>query len=99
MLGRLNSETAELLMRMNIPVSEAIHSTNKEVTQQQNYNKAQATNTAQEQIDGRQGYEEAIQNSMPQRAKQQPVVAEKKVGRNEPCPCGSGKKYKQCHGK
>ena len=24
---------------------------------------------------------------------------EKKVGRNEPCPCGSGKKYKQCHGK
>ena len=23
----------------------------------------------------------------------------KKVGRNEPCPCGSGKKYKQCHGK
>jgi preprotein translocase subunit SecA len=24
---------------------------------------------------------------------------ERKVGRNEPCPCGSGKKYKQCHGK
>ncbi len=23
----------------------------------------------------------------------------RKVGRNEPCPCGSGKKYKQCHGK
>lgn len=30
----------------------------------------------------------------------QPVVRdERKVGRNEPCPCGSGKKYKQCHGK
>lgn len=28
----------------------------------------------------------------------QPVKVEKKVGRNEPCPCGSGKKYKQCHG-
>ena len=27
------------------------------------------------------------------------VRDEKKVGRNEPCPCGSGKKYKQCHGK
>ena len=27
------------------------------------------------------------------------VRSEKKVGRNEPCPCGSGKKYKQCHGK
>ncbi|WNJ94429.1 preprotein translocase subunit SecA [Vibrio ruber] len=31
---------------------------------------------------------------------QQPLVREeKKVGRNEPCPCGSGKKYKQCHGR
>jgi preprotein translocase subunit SecA len=28
----------------------------------------------------------------------QPVRTEKKVGRNEPCPCGSGKKYKHCHG-
>ncbi|NIP74828.1 MAG: hypothetical protein GTN90_02025, partial [Xanthomonadales bacterium] len=28
-----------------------------------------------------------------------PYVREgRKVGRNEPCPCGSGKKYKQCHG-
>ncbi|MFA5419687.1 MAG: preprotein translocase subunit SecA, partial [Bacteroidales bacterium] len=31
--------------------------------------------------------------------KTQPVKVEKKVGRNDPCPCGSGKKYKQCHGK
>ncbi len=28
-----------------------------------------------------------------------PVTAERKVGRNDPCPCGSGKKYKQCHGR
>jgi len=28
-----------------------------------------------------------------------PKIAEKKVGRNEPCPCGSGKKYKKCCGK
>jgi uncharacterized protein YchJ len=27
-----------------------------------------------------------------------PVHAEPKVGRNDPCPCGSGKKYKKCHG-
>lgn len=33
------------------------------------------------------------------RGKQQPVKVEKQVGRNEPCPCGSGKKYKHCHGK
>ena len=29
----------------------------------------------------------------------QPVHIEKKVGRNDPCPCGSGKKYKNCHGR
>ncbi len=34
-----------------------------------------------------------------QRPPAQPVRVEKKVGRNDPCPCGSGKKYKQCHGK
>jgi preprotein translocase subunit SecA len=31
--------------------------------------------------------------------KAEPVRVEKKVGRNDPCPCGSGKKYKQCHGR
>jgi preprotein translocase subunit SecA len=37
----------------------------------------------------------------PEKKQQQtaPVRVEKKVGRNDPCPCGSGKKYKQCHGK
>jgi SWIM/SEC-C metal-binding protein len=30
---------------------------------------------------------------------QKPIISEKKVKRNEPCPCGSGKKYKKCCGK
>ena len=34
-----------------------------------------------------------------EQVKTQPVKVEKKVGRNDPCPCGSGKKYKNCHGK
>ncbi|MCX7862323.1 MAG: preprotein translocase subunit SecA [Bacteroidales bacterium] len=34
-----------------------------------------------------------------QERKAEPVRVEKKIGRNEPCPCGSGKKYKHCHGK
>ncbi len=34
-----------------------------------------------------------------EKAKPQPVKVEKKIGRNDPCPCGSGKKYKNCHGK
>ncbi|MCE5090525.1 preprotein translocase subunit SecA [Staphylococcus devriesei] len=34
-----------------------------------------------------------------EKAKKQPVVKGDKIGRNDPCPCGSGKKYKNCHGK
>jgi preprotein translocase subunit SecA len=30
--------------------------------------------------------------------KRTPASAEPKIGRNDPCPCGSGKKYKSCHG-
>ncbi len=36
--------------------------------------------------------------AQPQAAKPQTVRREDKVGRNDPCPCGSGKKYKKCHG-
>jgi preprotein translocase subunit SecA len=48
-------------------------------------------------------YDEALANPSPEEAAQlasgQPVVREgAKVGRNDPCPCGSGKKYKSCHG-
>ena len=42
--------------------------------------------------------QQAIDSSR-QQAKQMPVHVEKKVGRNDPCPCGSGKKYKNCHGR
>ena len=35
----------------------------------------------------------------PTAVKQQPIVVGPKVGRNDPCPCGSGKKFKNCHGK
>ncbi len=34
-----------------------------------------------------------------QGVKVQPIRVEEKIGRNDPCPCGSGKKYKQCHGR
>ncbi len=35
----------------------------------------------------------------PTPVKQEPVKVGPKIGRNDPCPCGSGKKFKQCHGK
>jgi preprotein translocase subunit SecA len=45
-------------------------------------------------------YEEALAPSEAPDEEQKPFVrAGEKVGRNDPCPCGSGKKYKQCHGK
>src|SRR5690625_966804 len=31
--------------------------------------------------------------------KRQPFIRKENIGRNDPCPCGSGKKYKHCHGK
>jgi preprotein translocase subunit SecA len=42
---------------------------------------------------GRDYYEPSEQ------VKQEPVKVGPKIGRNDPCPCGSGKKYKNCHGK
>ena len=47
------------------------------------------------------GLPEAQAEPAPETAEsEQPFVrSERKIGRNEPCPCGSGKKYKQCHGK
>jgi preprotein translocase subunit SecA len=105
MVSRLNRETVEALVRMDIPIGTEIESTNNEIQSQNNYDRAQlasqnTSNSAQiPQFEGSQGYDQAMQNSMQQREKQQPIVAEAKTGRNEPCPCGSGKKYKQCHGK
>ncbi|HEX9571763.1 MAG TPA: SEC-C metal-binding domain-containing protein, partial [Burkholderiales bacterium] len=49
------------------------------------------------------GYEEALAGAgadAPPAPKPAPFVRQMgKIGRNDPCPCGSGKKYKHCHGK
>jgi len=45
------------------------------------------------------GYDEALADEDESGGGQQPVHNGPKVGRNDPCPCGSGKKYKHCHGK
>lgn len=105
MMGRLNEGAVELLMNLDMPIEQQIQSTNQE-SNQSHYEKAQVndgnsntTSTTAPQFSGRQGYQQAIENSFPQEEKRQPIIAEPKVGRNDPCPCGSGKKYKQCHGK
>jgi preprotein translocase subunit SecA len=43
------------------------------------------------------GYDEVLGEGEAQKSR--PAHADPKVGRNDPCPCGSGKKYKHCHGK
>ncbi len=47
---------------------------------------------------GREEYPEPRTNSSNTKPKQEPIKVEPKIGRNDPCPCGSGKKYKACHG-
>ena len=102
MLNRLNEEAVELLMKLDVPVEQAVQGTNQD-SRQNNYQQAQTnqstSSTPTPSFEGRQGYDQAIANSMPQPEKRQPIIAEPKVNRNDACPCGSGKKYKQCHGK
>ncbi|MDE6343042.1 MAG: SEC-C domain-containing protein [Muribaculaceae bacterium] len=56
--------------------------------------------TTRETYEGESAQRQAMQSaSRQQPQKKAPAKAEPKVGRNDPCPCGSGKKYKNCHGK
>ena len=101
MINRVNVSSVELLMNLDIPFEQEAQSTNKEVTQNP-YAKSQtnvSTSGQSPKFEGSQGYQEAIQNSMGEPAKREPIVVESKTNRNDPCPCGSGKKFKQCHGK
>jgi preprotein translocase subunit SecA len=109
MMSRLNNEITEFLIKAQLPsnVMEGpeVQTTNREIAQD-NYAKAQASvppssssATQPPRFEGSQGYEQAMENSHHDKPKMQPVIADPKIGRNDPCPCGSGKKYKQCHGK
>lgn len=100
MLNRLNKEAVELLVKLDLEINNKVEVSSQEIRQENQYAKAQEVSSdAPQQIEGSQGYQQAVQNSINQQVKQTPVIAEDKIGRNEPCPCGSGKKYKQCHGK
>ena len=89
MLGRLNLQTVESLVKMDIAYEqESIQSTNRAAAIQNHYEKAQLGSG----IEDAEILEEEV-------VKKQPIVVEPKIGRNDACPCGSGKKFKQCHGK
>jgi len=55
--------------------------------------------TESKQVATNIGLQAPRQGSPQVAGKMQPIQVAEKVGRNDPCPCGSGKKYKQCHGK
>jgi preprotein translocase subunit SecA len=111
MVDNMNRKTASILMRGQIPVreepkqsqaeAEAAHAAAQRVAVQQAVPEKRQDmskyRTQKDEIGGTtQTEERAEQRPQP---KHEPVRVEKQVGRNDACPCGSGKKYKNCHGK
>ena len=90
MLERGNREILSTLFKAFVPVRE-----NQDVTKQQAPERPR-TDMSQLQTSRR---EAAAAAGSGEKSKPAPVHVEKKVGRNDPCPCGSGKKYKHCHGR
>ena len=85
MMEQVNKDIVSFLTKANLP-----EQTSVKQEQQQTQEKLQT---------GRQDIGGGSNQSSKPKPKVQPVRVEQKVGRNEPCPCGSGKKLKQCHGK
>ena len=97
MLNRLNRRALAILLRGQIPMnqrqSEDLRQAQTE--RRQDYSKYR---TQKDNIENR-AQQNAAQRDTRELQKPEPYRAEKKIGRNDPCPCGSGKKYKNCHGK
>ncbi len=99
LLANIKRDVARLLSRVQIEapseLEEAERKRREEAERRMRYTHAEssALSAPPAQGDGERPAE-------PEPAKPDTFVRrERKVGRNEPCPCGSGKKYKQCHGK
>jgi len=95
MLEKLNSDIVSFLYKANLPIRDP-----KEVQQAKApQRKAPSLTASRTETPQYTSSSTANQGLPAQKVKLQPVRTEAKVRRNEPCPCGSGKKYKQCHGK
>jgi preprotein translocase subunit SecA len=91
MVAKTNKEAITFLVKGSLP-----QQNNQEQTPQVKFG-AQQQQRKEQLVESRS--ENASEDGeVKQKVKQQPVRAEQKVGRNDPCPCGSGKKYKNCHG-
>ncbi len=101
MLLETNRNIISFLLRAGIPVQEEPHEARPQELPQRTDMSNMQTNAAEvDRAGSAYAADEEDYYTEPEVAiKRQPVVAGPKIGRNDPCPCGSGKKYKQCHGK
>ena len=95
MVDKINNQTVSILMRRQIPVQEPQEVRQAAPEQRQDLSKYREQK--QDLTDPNQ--QAAAQQDTREQQKREPIRVEKTVGRNDPCPCGSGKKYKNCHGK
>ncbi len=95
MVDTMNRKTVAVLMRGQIPVREdAVQQAAPE--RKTDYSKYR---TQKDEIgDAQARQQQARQSPQGEQQKREPIRVEKKIDRNAPCPCGSGKKYKNCHG-
>ena len=89
MIQKINKDIVSFLVKGNLPLR------NADNVQEARQSKTDMSNM---KIGRDEGMEQARNQRTSEVQKTEPVKAEKKVGRNDPCPCGSGKKYKNCHG-
>ena len=95
MVDKINNQTVSILMRGQIPVQEPQEVRQAAPEQRQDLSKYREQK--QDLTDPNQ--QAAAKQDTREQQKREPIRVEKTVGRNDPCPCGSGKKYKNCHGK
>jgi len=98
MVDAMNRKTAAVLMRGQIPVRDESAEEQQRVAVREAApeRKQDMSRYSTGRSDAAGGNMPPLPNTQPQR--NEPMRAEKRAGRNEPCPCGSGKKYKNCHG-
>ena len=97
MLLEINREISSFLIRASLPMREEDEM--KEARQPRSQQKGLKASHDSTATDTQRAMDQAARQQTGERPKPQPVHVEKKVGRNDPCPCGSGKKYKNCCGK
>ena len=98
MVNTMNNRSVSILMRAQIPEMQQVQeAAPEEHTQRQQYTESKQSLTQEQMTDPSQAAAAAQDTRAPQ--PRTPIIKDKLPGRNDPCPCGSGKKFKQCHGR